>query len=115
MGMERNALSTWRCAVAVATALTAGTISLPRATPFSSNDALGGLDPRSSVSFNTTTGAYAIDGAVQPMTGTVSGDPGGSTMLFNFARITIASGVTVTAQGDRALGLLGSQDISILA
>src|SRR5258708_6983911 len=76
--------------------------------PFASTGVWGDLAPASSVTFDTTSGTYSVDGGAPISGGSLSTDPGQSTMLFNFASITLDSGVSVTATGSYALGLLGT-------
>ncbi len=72
------------------------------AIPFTSTGLLGDLGPTvilggvpvpvTSIDFNTTTGAYSINGTVQPMQGRLSTDLATSTRLYDFSGINIPAG-----------------------
>src|SRR5262249_553529 len=80
---------------------------------FSSTGALGNLIPAHEVAFNTANGTYQVDYSSWRAGGQLSADTGHSVMLYNFTTIKLRSGISVTASGSRALGLLGTSGIVI--
>ena len=80
--------------------------------PIDIRGSLGPLHPTQSLTFNTDTRTYSIDGGAAVVAGQiVSGKA--SIVVFDFSTITIPKGVLISASGHPPLGLVATGDIEI--